>query len=66
MILLEGVQDHIVSSLVWKATPYAMWKDLTYLFQNSSDQRKLVLKDNLRKIKKEEGEMVPTYLVKLT
>ena len=33
-ILLEGVRDHIVSSLHGKATPYAMWKDLTDLFQS--------------------------------
>ena len=31
-ILLEGVRDHIVSSLYGKATPYAMWKALTDLF----------------------------------
>ena len=63
---MEGVQDHIVSSLHGKATPYAMWKALTILFQNNIDQRKLALKDKLRKIKKEEGETVPTYLVKFT
>ena len=50
MILLEGVRDHIVSSLHWKATPYAMWKALMDLFQSSSDHRKLALKDKLRKI----------------
>ena len=65
-ILLEGVQYHIFSSIHGKATPYAMWKFLKYLFQNSKDQRKLALKENLRKIKKKEGEMVPTYLLKFT
>jgi hypothetical protein len=55
-ILLEGVRDHIVSSLHGKTTPYAMWKVLTDLFQNSSDHRKLALKDKLRKIKMEKGE----------
>jgi hypothetical protein len=49
-ILLEGVRDHIVSSLHGKTTPYAMWKVLTDLFQNSSDHRKLALKDKLKKI----------------
>ena len=43
-----------------------MWKDLKDLFQNSNDQRKLALKDKIRKIKKEEGEMVPIYLAKFT
>jgi hypothetical protein len=63
-ILLEGVQDHIVSNLHGKATPCAMWKDLTNLFQNSSDHRKLALKDKLRKIKTEKGESIPKYLTK--
>ena len=31
-ILLEGVKDHIVSSLHGKATPFLMWKALTYFF----------------------------------
>ena len=42
-----------------------MWKALKNLFQNNNDQRKLALKDKLRKIK-EEGETVPTYLEKFT
>ena len=50
-IILEGVQDHIVSSLHGKETLYAMWKALTDLYQNSSDQRKLALKDNFQKSK---------------
>ena len=64
-ILSEGVRDHIVSSLHGKETPCAMWKALIDLFQNNNDQRNLVLKDKLGKIKKE-GDMVPTYLVKFT
>jgi hypothetical protein len=63
-ILLEGVQDHIVSSLHGKTTPYAMWKVLTYLFQNSSDHRKMALKDKLRKINMEKGNTIPKYLTK--
>ena len=31
-ILLEGVRDHIVSSIHEKATPYVMWKALTDLY----------------------------------
>ena len=36
-ILLEGVKDHIVSSLHGKASPFLMWKVLTNLFQSKSD-----------------------------
>ena len=63
-ILLEGVRDHIVSSLHGKATPFSMWKDFMDLFQRSSDHRKLVLKDKLRNIKMEKGEKIPNYLTK--
>lgn len=65
-ILLEGVRDHIVSSLHGKETPFSMWKTLKYLYQNRSDQRKLALKDKLQKIKCEKGNMISTYLNKLT
>jgi hypothetical protein len=63
-ILLEGVRDHIVSSLHGKTTPHAMWKVLMDLFQNNSDHRKLALKDKLRKIKMEKGDTIPKYLTK--
>ena len=36
-ILLEGVRDHIVSSLHGKETPFSMWKTLKDLYENSSD-----------------------------
>ena len=57
-ILLEGVQDHDVLSLHGKENPYDMWKALTYLFQSSSDHKKLALKDKLRKIKMEKGNTI--------
>jgi hypothetical protein len=63
-ILLEGVRDHIVSSLHGNTTPHEMWKVLMDLFQNSSDHRKLVLKDKLRKIKMEKGDTIQKYLTK--
>ena len=65
-ILLEGVKDHIVSSLHGKASPYLMWKALTDLFQSKSDQRKLALKDKLRNIKMEKGDNIAKYLTKFT
>jgi len=65
-ILLEGVRDHIVSSLHGKETLFLIWKTLKYLYQNRSDQRKLALKDKLWKIKCEKGNTISTYLNKLT
>ena len=65
-IILEGVREHIVLSLHGKGALYAMWKTLTDLYQNNNVQRKLALKDKLRKIKMEKGEMIPKYLTKFT
>ena len=58
------MKDHIVSSFQGKYSPFLMWKALTNLFQSKSDQRKLVLKDKLKKIKMEKGESIPKYLTK--
>ena len=63
-ILLEGVNDHIVSSLHGKASPFFMWKALIDFFQRKSDQRKLVHKDKLKKLKMEKGNNIPKYLTK--
>ena len=65
-IVLEGIRYHIVSSLNGKETPYSMGKAFVDLFQNSNNHRKSVLKDKLRKMNMEEGETVPTDLVKFT
>ena len=63
-ILLEGVKDHIVSSLHGKSTPFLIWKVLIEFFQSRSDQRKLALKDKLIKIKMEKGNSIPKCLTK--
>eukprot|EP00253_Pinus_taeda_P010761 PITA_10761 len=65
-ILLEGVRDHIVSSLHGKETSFSMWKTLKDLHQNNNNHRKLELKDKLQKIKCEKGDTISTYLNKLT
>ena len=65
-IILAGVRYHIVSSLHGKDTPYSIWKTLKDLYQKNGDQRKLALKDKLRKIKMEKGDTIFTYLNKLT
>ena len=47
-----------------EATPFLMWKALKDFFQRIIDQRKLELKDKLRKIKMEKGDSIPKYLTK--
>lgn len=65
-IILEGVRDHIFSGLHGKETLYALWRALTDLFQNSSDHRKLILKEKLRKIKMKKGNTITKYWTKFT
>ena len=65
-ILLEGVQDNIVSNLHGKETLYDMWKALTIFFHKNNDHRKLALKEKLRKLKMEEGYTIPKYLNNFT
>ena len=43
-----------------------MWKELTKLFENNSDQRKLELKDKLEIIKTQKNEIILKYLSKVT
>jgi len=64
-ILLERFQDHSLEP-PWKETLFSMWKTLKYLYQNNTDQRKLVLKDKLQKFRCEKGDTISTYLNKLT
>ncbi len=64
--LLEGVRDHIISSIHEKETLFSMWKTSKDLYHNSSDERKLVLKGKVWKIKCEKGDTISTYLNKLT
>lgn len=63
-IITEEFGDHIVSSLHGKGNPYAMWKALIDVYQNFSNERKLAVKDKIRKIKMEKGEIIPKYLIK--
>jgi hypothetical protein len=67
----EGEEDSVGGSMrphclksPWKTTPHTMLKVLMDLFQNSSDHRKLALKDKLRKMKMEKGDTIPKYLMK--
>lgn len=57
-IILEGVWDHIVSNFHGKETPFSMWKELTKLFENNSDHRKMALKDKLQNIKIQKNDTI--------
>jgi len=66
IIILEGVRDHIVSNIPGKEALFVMWKALSKLFENSSDHRKLELRDKLQSIKMQKNYIIPKYLRKFT
>lgn len=41
-----------------------MWNSLIDMFHNNNDHKNMVLKDNLRKINMEKGNMIQKYLTK--
>lgn len=43
-----------------------MWKALKNMFQNTTDHRKMALKDKLRNIKMEKGNSILKYLTNFT
>lgn len=65
-IILEGLKDHVVSTLHGKENVYAMWKTLIDLFKSSSDAKKLALKDKLKNIRMQENETIVQYLSRFT
>eukprot|EP00253_Pinus_taeda_P019052 PITA_19052 len=50
----------------WEGDSICNLKGLDRLVQNSSDHRKMALKDKIRKIKMEKGDTIPKYLIKFT
>ena len=60
------MQDHVVSNLHGKVTPFSMWKALAKLFKYSSDHRKLALKDKLQNIKMQKNDIIQRYLSTFT
>ena len=64
-MILDELRDHIVPHVVGKDTTNDMWDALVKLYQNSSENRKMVVKENLRTIKMHQGESDTAYLTKV-
>ena len=47
-IILDGVNDHVVSHIAEKDTTNEMWDALKKLYQHTSVHRKMLLENNLR------------------
>ena len=65
-IIVEGVRDHIVSSIHGKDTPYTMWQDLNDSFHNNIDHKKLAQNDKLQNVKMENVDSIRQCLNMVT
>ena len=56
LLILDGVEDHIVPHLSRKKTALEMWMALESLYQSKNENRKMVLQERTRSTKMEKGE----------
>jgi hypothetical protein len=65
-ILFDAVKDHIIPHVSSKTYVHEMWTALKNLFQNSNENRKMVLGEKLKSIKMTKSESVTGYLSRIT
>lgn len=63
-MILDGLRD-VVPHVAGKNTAKEMWDALVQLYQNSSEIRKMVLKEKLRTVKMLKGESMAAYLTRV-
>eukprot|EP00253_Pinus_taeda_P034531 PITA_34531 len=64
-MILDGLRDHVVLHVASKETTKEMWDALVMLYQDLSENRKMILKEKLRTIKMQKGENVTSYLTRI-
>lgn len=64
-LILDGVQDHIVSHFVAKNTTKETWDAIASLYQNPSEHQKTFLKEKLRNVHMQKGEGINPFLTKI-
>jgi 2-phosphoglycerate kinase len=57
-IILDGVKDHVVPHLTGKKTTREMWETLAKLYQSDNHNKKMVLKEKLRRTMMSKTEIV--------
>jgi hypothetical protein len=65
-ILFDAVKDHIIPHVSSKTYVHEMWTSLKNLFQNSNENRKMVLREKLKSIKMTKSESVTCYVSRIT
>ena len=57
-IILDAVKDHVIPHMSSKDCAYKMWDALTSLYQSSNENRKMLLREELKSIKMAKAEGV--------
>ena len=65
-IILDAIKDHVIPHVTRKKNAYEMWESLTKLCQSDNENRKMMLRENLRNTKMIKTDTVASYLTKLT
>ena len=65
-IILDAVNDHVIPHILSKDRAHKMWDALIGLFQSSNENRKMVLREKLKSIKMVKGEVVISYLTRIS
>ena len=64
-IILDGVKDHVVQHISEKETAKEMWYALKKLYQHTSVQRKMLLKNQLWSYQMQKGKQIDYFLGQL-
>jgi hypothetical protein len=65
-IILDAIKDHLIPRVTGKTNAYEMWESLTKLYKSTNENRKMVLREKLKRIRMTKVENVVTYLTRLT
>lgn len=64
-MVLDGVRDHIVPHITDKNMEKDMWDVAIKLYENPSENHKMILKEKLRTTKMQMGQSVRSYLTRI-
>ena len=65
-IILDAVKDHVIPHISGKTRAFHMWDALTDLFQISNQNRKMVMREKLKRIKMAKAKGVIPYLTRIS
>lgn len=65
-IIFDAVKDHVIPHISGKDHAFKMWNVLARLYESSNENRKMVLRQQLRETKMTKTENVSSYLTRIS